>query len=66
MKKYYTRACNFYYEKISKNLIKKKLALPLCGNKEVGFDKIEIFLKEKNKITSKIIEIKELNNKNHI
>ena len=60
MKKYYTRACNFYYGKISKNLIKKKLALPLCGNNEVGFDKIEIFLKEKNKITSKIIEIKEI------
>ena len=60
MKKYYTRACNFYYGKTSKNLIKKKLALPLCGNNEVGFDKIEIFLKEKNKITSKIIEIKEI------
>jgi len=67
MKKYYTRACNFYYGKISKNLIKKKLALPLCGNKEVGFDKIEIFLKEKNKITSKIIEIKEIHHqKPHI
>ena len=43
MKKYYTRACNFYYGFNAKNLIKKKTALPLCGNQFVAFDKIEIF-----------------------
>ena len=29
MKKYYTRACNFYYGRYAKKLIKKKKALPL-------------------------------------
>ena len=42
MIKYYTRACNFHYGKYSKFLINKKLALPLCGNKHISFDKIEI------------------------
>ena len=42
MRKYYTRACNFYYGTNAKNLIKKKLALPLCGNKNIAFDNIEI------------------------
>ena len=60
MKKYYTRACNFYYGNISKNLVKKKLSLPLCGNKNISFDKIEIFLRDKKKITSKIIEINKI------
>ena len=35
MKKYYTRACNFYYGTNAKNLIKKKLAFSLCGNKNI-------------------------------
>ena len=35
MKKYYTRACNFYYGNNANLLIKKKLALPLCGNKNI-------------------------------
>ena len=60
MKKYYTRACNFYYGVNAKLLIKKKLALPLCGNKNIAFDKIEIFTRNKNKILSKIINIKKL------
>ena len=47
MIKYYTRACNFYYGKQSKNLIKKGLTLPLNGNKEISFDNIEIFIKKK-------------------
>ena len=42
MKKYYTRACNFYYGTSAKNLIKKKLALTLCGNADIAFDSIEI------------------------
>jgi len=61
MIKYYTRACNFYYGKISKKLIKKKKSLPLCGNKEISFDEIEFFTKNKKKITSKIINIRKIN-----
>ncbi len=60
MLKYYTRACNFYYGKTSKQLIKKKKTLPLCGNKEISFDKIEIYTKKKEKLTSKIISIKDI------
>ena len=47
MNKYYTRACNFYYGEKAKLLIQKKLALPLCGNKHIAFDKIEIFTRRK-------------------
>ena len=61
MIKYYTRPCNFYYGKLSKNLIKKRQSLPLCGNKEISFDQIEIFSKNNKKITSKIINIKKIN-----
>ena len=50
MKKYYTRACNFYYGISSRNLIKKKLAYPLCGSKDIAFDKIEIFIRSKKKV----------------
>ena len=62
MTKYYTRACNFYYGSESKNLIKKRLALPLCGNKQIAFDKVQIFIRNKNKITTKFISIKKINN----
>ncbi len=58
MKKYYTRACNFYYGKQAKELIAKKLAFPLCGNKQIAFNEIELFQRHKNKISSKIISIK--------
>ena len=60
MKKYYTRACNFYYGETSKDLIKKKISLPLCGNSKISFNKIEIFTRDKKKISSKIIDIKEI------
>ena len=43
MRRYYTRACNFYYGSISKNLIKEKKSYSLNGNNEISFDKIEIF-----------------------
>ena len=49
MIKYYTRACNFHYGKYSKFLINKKLALPLCGNKHISFDKIEIITRNSKK-----------------
>ena len=66
MVKYYTRACNFYYGKQAKNLINKGQALPLCGNKKLAFDSLELFSRQngitKNKII-KLREIKKLNNK---
>ena len=61
MIKYYTRACNFYYGKLSKKLIKNKKTFPLCGNKDISFDKIEIFSKNKKRVTSKIIDIQKIN-----
>ena len=59
MIKYYTRACNFYYGKQAKVLI-KKTALPLCGNKKIAFNRIEIYARKKNKITSKFLDIKNI------
>ena len=47
MLKYYTRACNFYYGKTSVEMIKKKLAFPLHGNRELSFDTIEILSRTK-------------------
>ena len=61
MNKYYTRACNFYYGVNAKRLIKKKLALPLCGNINIAFDKLEIFTRKKNRISSKLIHFKNIN-----
>ena len=64
MRKYYTRACNFYHGKAARNLIHSKKAFPLNGKKDIAFDKIEIFIREKNKVNSKIIlckDIKKLN-----
>jgi len=60
MRKYYTRACNFFYGKTSKKLVKKKLSLPLCGKTSISFNQIEIFTREKKKINSKIINIKNI------
>ena len=61
MKKYYTRACNFFYGVNSKKLVKDKLTLPLCGNNSISFNQIEIFIRNKKKIKSKIINIKNIN-----
>jgi len=66
MNKYYTRACNFYYGSLSKSLIKKGSTLPLCGNKAISFDKIELFKRSKDKVSSQIIgigDIKRFNKK---
>ena len=57
MKKYYTRACNFYYGVNAKKLIKKKIALPLCGNQNIAFDKIEIIVRKKNKVITLMYSI---------
>ncbi len=64
MIKYYTRACNFKYGKIAKELIKKKLALPLCGNNSISFEDIEIITRDNNKVFSKIINYKKINKLN--
>ena len=61
MIKYYTRACNFKYGSTARRLIKRKLALPLCGNKNISFDEIEIITRNKNNISSKIINYKKIN-----
>ena len=61
MKKYYTRACNFFYGSESKRLIKKKLSLPLCGDTSISFNQVEIFVKENKKINSRVIDIKNIN-----
>ena len=42
MKKYYTRACNFFYGRSSVKLVNQKKTFPLRGNKEISFNKIEI------------------------
>ena len=62
MIKYYTRACNFYYGQKARANIKKKKAYPLCGNKLIALDKIEIFKKSKKKIYSKTISINSIKN----
>ncbi len=61
MKKYYTRACNFFYGSVSRKLIKKKLSLPLCGDKTISFSQIEIFIRDKKRVHSKLINVKNLN-----
>ena len=48
MKKYYTRACNFYYGSLSKKLVAKKKSLPLKGNKEISF---EVFADDQKEIS---------------
>ncbi len=52
MSRYYTRACNFYYGVKSKLLVKKNKALPLHGNSEISFDKIEIITRKSKKLIS--------------
>ena len=67
MRKYYTRPCNFYYGNYAKILVKKNKALPLAGNDEIAFDKLEIFHRIKKKNVKNYIysihEIKSLNRK---
>ncbi len=58
MKKYYTRVCNFYYGDISKDLVRKKKALPISGNPKISFDHVEILSRQ----TYKLINIKAIKN----
>jgi len=58
MKKYYTRVCNFYYGNNSKNLVKNKKTLPLGGNTEISFDRLEILSRN----SYRLIHIKNIKN----
>ena len=49
MSRYYTRVCNFYYGKKSRILVKKNISLPLNGDKDISFDKIEIITRSSKK-----------------
>jgi len=60
MRKYYTRACNFYHGKTAEKLIKSKKALPLNGKKNLAFDNIEIFIRDKNKVNSTLIHLRDI------
>ena len=58
MSRYYTRVCNFYYGSKSKTLIKEKKTLPLNGNNEISFDKVEIISRN----SKKTLSIKKIDN----
>ena len=62
MQKYYTRACNFYYNKTSREKVKNKTSLPVGGNKSISFDTIEIITRT-NKKKINIRSIKSLPSK---
>ena len=64
MRKYYTRACNFYHGRAARSLIKKNKAFPLNGKKDIAFDKLEIFSREKGKVKTRLINIKDINTLN--
>ena len=49
MPRYYTRVCNFYYGRLSKNLVDKKKTIPLNQIKEISFDQIEILTRKSKK-----------------
>ena len=60
MVKYYTRACNFYYGTQARKLIKSRNALPLCGNKDVAFNKLEIFFRNNKKVETEYYSLKDI------
>lgn len=49
MRSVYVRPCNFVHGKHAVFLIQKKQALPICGNRSIGFTHLEI-IDKKNKI----------------
>ena len=49
MTRHYTRVCNFYYGNESKLLVNKKKSIPLCGNKEISFDHVEVISRNSKK-----------------
>ena len=65
MRKYYTRPCNFYYGIEAKKILKNKKALPIAGNQNIAFDKVEVFERIKKGVVKtqlyKLQDIKNLN-----
>ena len=49
MRRYYTRACNFYFGYQSKILVNKRKSIPLHQIKEISFDHIEIITRKSKK-----------------
>ncbi len=49
MRRYYTRACNFYYGNESKLLVDNNKTFPLNGNKKISFDHVEIISRTSKK-----------------
>ena len=49
MRRYYTRACNFYYGNESELLVNSNKTIPLNGNKKISFDHIEIISRTSKK-----------------
>jgi len=47
MRKYYTRPCNFYYGNYAEKLLRSGKALSVGGNKNICFDRLEIFQRKK-------------------
>ncbi len=60
MRKYYTRACNFYHGRAARSLIKSNKAFPLNGKKDIAFDKIEIFTRYGRNVKNNLINIKDI------
>ncbi len=60
MKKYYTRACNFFYGSKARLLINKNKAIPLCGNRNIAFNNIEVFIRDNKKISSKTYSLNQI------
>ena len=60
MRKYYTRACNFYHGRFARRLIQAKKALPLNGKKDLAFDSIEIFIRQGRRVKSNLIYFKNI------
>ena len=61
MRNYYTRACNFYHGRVAKNLMQSKKALSLNGKRDLAFDNIEIFTRDKGRVRSNLIHFKDIN-----
>ena len=57
MRRYYTRACNFYYGNESRLLVNSNKSIPLNGNRNISFDHIEII----SRTSKKKISIKKIN-----
>ena len=56
MRIYYTRPCNFVYGNYAKKLLEKKKALPLAGNSNVAFEKVEIIKRKKKNIIKHMLK----------